>query len=67
MKKDIFQMHIVHYSDRFQKIEDAIDKPDGLLVLGFFFEVNICKFEMNIQPYQIQYLFFLVNHVIFNM
>ncbi|CAC5361125.1 CA [Mytilus coruscus] len=34
------EMHIVHYSDRFQKIEDAIDKPDGLLVLGFFFQIG---------------------------
>ncbi|XP_052075438.1 carbonic anhydrase 2-like [Mytilus californianus] len=40
------EMHIVHYSDRFQKIEDAIDKPDGLLVLGFFFEVNINIYKM---------------------
>ena len=37
-------MHVVHYSDRFQKIDDAIDKPDGLMVLGFFFEVYLVIF-----------------------
>lgn len=37
-------MHVVHYSDRFQKLDDAIDKPDGLMVLGFFFEVYFVIF-----------------------
>lgn len=33
-------MHIVHHSTRYTGVKDAMDKSEGLKVLGFFFEVS---------------------------
>lgn len=32
-------MHVVHYNKRYDNFTHAVDKDDGLAVLGFFFEV----------------------------
>jgi len=34
------QMHIVHYNKKYSNLSVAMDKEDGLAVLGFFFEVR---------------------------
>ncbi|XP_050408148.2 carbonic anhydrase 1 isoform X3 [Patella vulgata] len=34
------EMHIVHHSTQYANLTDALDKPDGLAVLGFFFKVG---------------------------
>ncbi|KAL4223216.1 carbonic anhydrase [Mactra antiquata] len=34
------EMHVVHYNKKYGNITEAIDKKDGLAVLGFFFEVG---------------------------
>nr|AZF86135.1 carbonic anhydrase 4-like protein [Tridacna squamosa] len=34
------EMHIVHYNNIYANISEAMDKPEGLAVLGFFFEVK---------------------------
>jgi hypothetical protein len=35
------QLHVVHYnSDKYKSFQEASDKPDGLAVLAFFFEVR---------------------------
>ena len=34
-------MHIVHYSEQYDDIGEAMDKPDGLAVVALFFEVSI--------------------------
>ncbi|XP_060074603.1 carbonic anhydrase 2-like [Ylistrum balloti] len=34
------EMHIVHYHDKYNSIKDAMDKDNGLMVLGFFFKVG---------------------------
>lgn len=37
----VFQLHVVHYnSDRYKSFAEAKDKPDGLAVLAFFYEVR---------------------------
>ena len=33
-------MHIVHYNNKYENISAAIDKDDGLAVLGFLFKVR---------------------------
>jgi len=33
-------MHIVHYNKKYSNLSVAMDKEDGLAVLGFFFEVR---------------------------
>lgn len=36
----VFQLHVVHYnSDKYKSFKEARDKPDGLAVLAFFYEV----------------------------
>lgn len=36
----VSQLHVVHYnSDKYQSFHEAKDKPDGLAVLAFFYEV----------------------------
>ena len=35
-----FQVHFVHYNRKYADIGAAADKADGLLVLGYFFEVS---------------------------
>ncbi|KAK3083677.1 hypothetical protein FSP39_001336 [Pinctada imbricata] len=34
------EMHVVHYNARYQTFQNAVNKSDGLLVLGFLFEVG---------------------------
>ncbi|XP_052802891.1 carbonic anhydrase 2-like [Mya arenaria] len=34
------EMHIVHYNRRYGNLTTAMDKEDGLAVLGFFFEIG---------------------------
>lgn len=35
-----FQLHVVHYnSDKYKSFSEAKDKPGGLAVLAFFYEV----------------------------
>lgn len=34
------EMHIVHYNQKYGNLSNAMDKEDGLAVLGFFFEVG---------------------------
>ncbi|KAK3084541.1 hypothetical protein FSP39_015033 [Pinctada imbricata] len=34
------EMHLVHYADKYRSLNEAVDKPDGLKVLGFFFEIG---------------------------
>lgn len=34
-------MHIVHHSSHYSGLSDAMDKAEGLKVLGFFFEVSL--------------------------
>lgn len=34
------EMHIVHFNQKYGNIDDALDKEDGLAVLGFFFKVG---------------------------
>ncbi|KAK6190755.1 hypothetical protein SNE40_002550 [Patella caerulea] len=34
------EMHIVHHSTKYANLTDALDKPNGLAVLGFFFKVG---------------------------
>lgn len=35
-----FQLHIVHYNTKYPSLTEAVDKVDGLAVLGFFIEVS---------------------------
>jgi len=34
------QMHIVHFKQSYVTITEALNHPDGLAVVGFFFEVK---------------------------
>ena len=34
------EMHLVHYNDKYESIEKAINKPDGLCVIAVFFQVS---------------------------
>jgi len=34
------EMHLVHYNQKYGSFEDAVDKPDGLLVLGVLYKVR---------------------------
>ena len=34
-----FQMHLVHYNSKYPSIGDAVNKTDGLAVLGIFIQV----------------------------
>lgn len=37
----VFQLHVVHYnSDKYKSFIEARDKPDGLAVLAFFYDVR---------------------------
>lgn len=44
----VFQLHVVHYnSDKYKSFIEARDKPDGLAVLAFFYDVrktHFCSF-----------------------
>ena len=35
-------MHIVHFATKYGTIQEAMNKTDGLAVLGVLFQVNIC-------------------------
>ncbi|KAK3775480.1 hypothetical protein RRG08_027235 [Elysia crispata] len=35
------ELHIVHYNTKYENLSVAVDKPDGLAVLGFMFEVGV--------------------------
>lgn len=37
------EMHMVHYNERYSSLKDAIDKDNGLAVLGVWFEVGKTK------------------------
>ena len=37
------EMHLVHYNTKYGSFGNAVDKPDGLAVLGVFLEVNKLK------------------------
>ena len=37
----MFQLHIVHFNDKYSSLDDAADKSDGLAVLGLLFEVSV--------------------------
>ena len=37
----MLQVHLVHYSAGYATLAEAVDKPEGLAVLGFLFEVDI--------------------------
>ncbi|XP_060077428.1 uncharacterized protein LOC132556981 [Ylistrum balloti] len=39
-RKYPMELHIVHYNTKYENISVAIDKPDGLAVLGAFFEIS---------------------------
>lgn len=39
-KRYPMEMHIVHHSTRYTGVKDAMDKSEGLKVLGFFFEIG---------------------------
>ncbi|KAK3090265.1 hypothetical protein FSP39_010505 [Pinctada imbricata] len=34
------ELHIVNYNSKYQRIEDALTRDDGLAVLGYFFEIS---------------------------
>ena len=34
------ELHLVHYNDKYGNFEDAVDRPDGLLVVAVFFQVR---------------------------
>lgn len=34
------QLHIVHYNSNYSRLSDAVNKEDGVAVLGFMFEVS---------------------------
>lgn len=36
------QLHLVFYNKKYNTFKDAVDKPDGLAVLGVLVSVNIC-------------------------
>lgn len=37
----VFQLHVVHYnSDKYKSFTEARDKPDGLAVLAFIYDVR---------------------------
>ena len=33
------QLHIVHYNTKYPSLAEAVDKADGLAVLGFLYQV----------------------------
>ena len=38
----MFQLHLVHYNaDKYSSFEDAVDKSDGLAVLGVLLKVSV--------------------------
>ena len=37
----LFQVHFVHYKESYGSLGNAADKPEGLAVLAWFFEVSI--------------------------
>ena len=37
-------MHLVHYASSHGSLADAVDKANGLAVLGFFFEVRTAAY-----------------------
>lgn len=38
---NLFQIHFVHFNRKYGQIGNAVDKPDGLMVMGFFIEVSL--------------------------
>lgn len=40
-KKTDFQLHIVHMKDHYTDLKTALADPDGVAVLGFFYEVKM--------------------------
>ncbi|XP_014674637.1 PREDICTED: carbonic anhydrase 2-like [Priapulus caudatus] len=34
------EMHIVHYNTKYRSLEEAVDKPEGLAVLGVWFKMG---------------------------
>lgn len=37
------ELHLVHYNSKYSSLEEAVDKSDGLAVLGLLFEAKILK------------------------
>lgn len=48
----VFQLHVVHYnSDKYDSFIEARDKPDGLAVLAFFYDVRKTHTFVSFFPY----------------
>lgn len=41
------EVHLVHYNDKYGSLEEAFDRPDGLLVIAVFFQVRIALERMS--------------------
>ena len=40
------QLHLVFYNNKYDTFSNAVDKPDGLAVLGVLVSVNICNLSL---------------------
>lgn len=40
MRSASMEVHMVHYNTKYKNFEEAAQKPDGLMVIGFFLKVS---------------------------
>ena len=45
-----FQLHLVHYNTKYGDFKTAVDKRDGLAVIGVFLQVKRCYHFVSSQP-----------------
>ena len=44
----LLQLHIVFWNTFYESFVHAVDKPEGLFVLGVFLQVKIKKYQMTL-------------------
>ena len=55
------ELHLVHYNTAYGAFEEAVDKPDGLAVLGIFLQVQIhLSIDTDTPSYRYRYTFLQV-------
>ena len=45
------ELHLVHWNTKYRKVEEAVNKKDGLAVLAFLYKVLYCYGSKNSPEY----------------